>query len=433
MNDTEVVEAELTWTGESFESGIRIVIGEDGRIIRVGRLKRDPTRVLKGQALLPGFVNAHSHAFQRGLRGLGERFPSGAGSFWSWRDAMYGLVEQLGPEDFLAVTTQAFLEMRAAGITTVGEFHYFHHGPAAHDFGYDRLVLKAARAARIRLVLLVAYYRTGGVGQPLSHGQRRFETLSPEIYWQNFDSLSPLIGPGQSLGCVVHSVRAADREELKEIHTESVTRGLPFHIHVEEQREEIAQCRAAYGMNPMALLLSTVGRAERVTAVHCTHTHPDDQKAFLDAGGTICICPLTEANLGDGLPSLEGVPLDRICLGTDSNARIDPVEEMRWLEYGQRLRRESRGELRNGHGQVARTLFAVATAAGADSLGVEAGRIAQGLWADFAVIDLNSLALAGATPDTLLDALVFGADSNVVTATCVGGQWQSHRPLSVGR
>jgi cytosine/adenosine deaminase-related metal-dependent hydrolase len=115
-----------------------------------GRLKRDPTRVLKGQALLPGLVNAHSHAFQRGLRGLGERFPTGAGSFWSWREAMYGLVEQLGPEDFLAVTTQAFLEMRAAGITTVGEFHYFHHGPAVRDFGYDRLVLKAARAARIR-------------------------------------------------------------------------------------------------------------------------------------------------------------------------------------------------------------------------------------------------------------------------------------------
>lgn len=433
MTAPEVIEAELTWTGERFEPGIRIAVGDDGRIMRVGKLKRDPTRTLKGQALLPGFVNGHSHAFQRGLRGRGERFPDGAGSFWTWREAMYQLVEQLGPEEFLAVTTQAFLEMRAAGITTVGEFHYFHHGPAVRDFGYDRLVLKAARAARIRLVLLAAYYRTGGVGQPLGHGQRRFETSSPDVYWKNLDDLIPHLGAGQTVGAVVHSIRAADRSELKQIHAEAMRRGLPFHIHVEEQRQEIAECRAAYGMNPMRVLLETIGRADRVTAVHCTHTDPDDRQAFLDAGGAICLCPLTEANLGDGLSSLEGLPLGRISLGTDSNARIDPIEEMRWMEYGQRLRRESRGVLRNGDGQVARNLLLAATAAGAESLGVEAGRIAQGLWADFVVVDLNGMALAGATPDTLLDAIVFGADASVVAATCVGGAWQMHRALGVGR
>jgi formimidoylglutamate deiminase len=156
---------------------VSVVVGDDGRIVRVGRLNREPTRVLEGQALLPGFVNAHSHGFQRGLRGQGERFANGAGSFWSWREAMYGLVEQLGPEDFLNVTTQAFLEMRASGMTTVGEFHYFHHGPATKDFGYDRLVLKAARAAQIRLVLLVAYYRTGGVGKVAGTGPAAVRNL----------------------------------------------------------------------------------------------------------------------------------------------------------------------------------------------------------------------------------------------------------------
>jgi formimidoylglutamate deiminase len=427
VNAAEVIEAELTWTGKRFESGISVAIGEDGRIMRVGKLKREPTRLLEGRALIPGLVNGHSHAFQRGLRGKGERFGSGAGSFWSWREAMYGLVEQLGPEDFLAVTTQAFTEMRAAGITTVGEFHYFHHGPASKDFGYDRLVLKAARAAQIRLVLLATYYRTGGVGRPLGPGQRRFETPSPQRFWANMDALAEHLGPGQTLGGVVHSIRAADLDELAAVHAETMRRGLPFHIHVEEQRREITECMKAYGRPPMRVLLDTIGQAEHVTAVHCTHTDPDDRAAFIELGGRICVCPLTEANLGDGLPSLDGLPYDRVSLGTDSNARIDLVEEMRWLEYGQRLRREERGAVRDGEGHVARTLLTMATAGGADSLGVEAGRIAPGLWADFALLDLNSMALAGATQDTLLDAFVFGADAGVVTDTCVGGKWFTSR------
>lgn len=426
MNTAEVIAAELTWTGQKFEPGISVVVGDDGRIVRVGRLNREPTRVLEGQALLPGFVNAHSHAFQRGLRGQGERF-TGPGSFWTWREAMYALVEQLGPEDFLAVTTQAFLEMRAAGVTTVGEFHYFHHGPATKDFGYDRLVLKAARAAQIRLVLLVAYYRTGGVGKALGPGQRRFETTSPEAYWAAVDAIAPLLTAHQAMGAVVHSIRAADLAELKAVHREAMRRGFPFHIHVEEQRQEIEECLEAYGKTPMRALLDTVGGAEHITAVHCTHTRADDRAAFLAAGGRICLCPLTEANLGDGIAEIDGAHLDRLCLGTDSNARIDMVEEMRWLEYAQRLRRESRGALADGEGHVARGLLAAVTSGGAAALGVEAGAIRQGLWADFTVVDLNTLALAGATTDTLAEALVFGADASVITSTCVAGVWQHHR------
>lgn len=424
---TEVIEAELTWTGNRFESGVSVVVGDDGRIARVGRLNREATRILEGQALLPGFVNAHSHGFQRGLRGQAERYSSGAGSFWSWRDAMYALVEQLGPEDFLNVTTQAFLEMRAGGITTVGEFHYFHHGPATKDFGYDRLVLKAARAAQIRLVLLVAYYRTGGVGKPLGQGQRRFETSSPEAYWGAFDSIAKLLTPNQSMGAVVHSIRAADLDELKVMHAEAMRRGLPFHMHVEEQRQEVEESTTAYGRTPMRVLLDTIGQADHVTAVHCTHTTTEDREAFLAAGGRICLCPLTEANLGDGIAGLDGVALDRLCLGTDSNSRIDLVEEMRWLEYAQRLRREKRGALADGEGHVARNMLAAATSGGAAALGVEAGAIRQGLWADFTVVDLNAMELAGATPDTLAEALIFGADASVVTSTCVAGIWQHHR------
>jgi formiminoglutamate deiminase len=288
-------------------------------------------------------------------------------------------------------------------------------------------VLKAARAAQIRLVLLVAYYRTGGVGKALGPGQRRFETQSPETYWQAFDSIATLLTPHQTMGAVVHSIRAADLDELKLMHAEAMRRGLPFHMHVEEQRREIEEAREAYGKTPMRALLDTIGRAEHVTAVHCTHTSATDRAAFIEAGGRICLCPLTEANLGDGIATLDGVPLDRICLGTDSNARIDMMEEMRWLEYAQRLRRETRGALADAEGYVGRTLLGAATSGGAQSLGVDAGAIRQGFWADFAVVDLNTLTLAGATADSLAEALIVGADASVVTSTSVAGHWVHHR------
>lgn len=427
MNRSQIIEADLTWTGERFEPGIRVVVDESGRIIRVGRLKRDATLRLREQALIPGLVNAHSHAFQRGLRGQGERFPDGAGDFWTWRDAMYGLVQELEPRTFLALCTQAFTEMRTAGITTVGEFHYLHHAPDTHDFGYDRLIVRAARKAGVRLVLLVSYYRTGGIRQPLDPEQLRFETPDPATYWANMDALAEILRPEESLGAVVHSIRAASLEDLAAIHAESVRRRMVFHIHVEEQPREIDESRIIYGQTPMRMLLETIETAQNVTAIHCTHTAPADADALFTAGGRICLCPLTEANLGDGLPDLEHMPSERLSLGTDSNARIDLVEEMRWLEYGQRLRRRIRGALADPGGQPARAAFLAATEGGADALGLQVGRIAPGCWADFATIHLHSLGLAGSRPEFLLDALVFGAGADVVTATCVGGRWTTHR------
>ncbi|MEP7325233.1 MAG: amidohydrolase family protein, partial [Gemmatimonadota bacterium] len=171
-----ILEADRTWTGQQFESGIQIELDAAGRIARVGRLGLKPTTRLTGQALLPGMVNVHSHAFQRGLRGRGDRFPAGMGNFWSWREAMYRLVEELDPEPFKRISVQAFREMLAAGVTTVGEFHYFHHTRGTTDYAFDRLILEAAAEAGIRIKLLLTYYRTGGIGQPLAGGQLRFAT-----------------------------------------------------------------------------------------------------------------------------------------------------------------------------------------------------------------------------------------------------------------
>lgn len=426
----ELLEAELTWTGDRFERGIRLEIDGDGRIAAVGRPSTEPAtepiRRLPRRALLPGFVNAHSHAFQRALRGRGENFPDGAGSFWTWRRAMYELVEDLDEAAFSRWTVQAFREMRRAGITTVGEFHYLHHAGEL-DFRFDELVIEAAATAGIRLVLLEAYYRTGGIGKPLEGAQGRFATPSPQAYWRRMDQLAKATeSAGASLGAVVHSVRAADPDEIAEIAAEAAIRGLVLHLHLEEQRREIAEARTAWNTTPMGLLLDRVEVGPSLTAVHCTHTRPDELRAYLSRGGRVCVCPLTEADLGDGLPALAEAETDPACLalGTDSNLRISMLEEMRWLEHGQRLRGERRGVLRDARGDVAPALLEIATRGGAASLGIHSGRIEAGCWADLTAIDLEHPSLAGASAATLPAALVLGAGEETVAATCVGGVWR---------
>ena len=299
-----VIEAELTWMGRGFERGRQVAVAENGRIDSVGAPVGAPTHRLQRCALLPGFINAHSHAFQRGLRGHGERFPAGAGSFWTWREAMYGLVGSLDGPRLRALSVQAFGEMRDAGITTVGEFHYVHHA-REEDYAFDAVVLGAAAEVGIRMVLLQCFYATGAVGRPLEGAQRRFATPSVDRFVHQLDVLGSMLDARtQSLGAVAHSIRAAHPDQIRAVYDEARHRGLPFHIHVEEQRREIAECRAAYGRTPMAVILDCLEGRGDFTAVHCTHTSPTDMARFLAAGGRVCLCPLTEGNLGDGIPAL---------------------------------------------------------------------------------------------------------------------------------
>ena len=424
----EVVEADLTWTGEGFRSEIQVAIDPDGRIEAVGRLGRPVDRRLAGRALLPGLVSAHSHAFQRGLRGRGERFPEGAGSFWTWREAMYGLVESLDPGRFRTLCLQSFREMRDAGITTVGEFHYLHHAAGGEDYAFDRLVLEAAAEAGIRIALLSTCYQAGGLGRPLEALQRRFATPSNDTFWESVDRLAKDLDPSaQSLGVAAHSIRAVPLEEIVRLHQETTRRGLAFHMHVAEQSREVAECVERYGKPPLALLNEELAIDGRFTAIHCTCAEPDELERFIAAGGNVCLCPLTEANLGDGIldltPLLAGAADDRLSLGTDSNARISMVEEMRWLEYGQRLATRTRGVLTDRN-DVARALLKIATLGGARSLGIEAGEITPGRRADFAALDLEAPELAGLDEESLLAGWIFGAGNSVVAGTCVGGRWR---------
>lgn len=424
MKSGQIIEADLTWLDGAFYERIQIEITDSGRIGEVGELGGKDREQLKGVALIPGMISVHSHAFQRGLRGQGEGFPAGAGTFWTWRQAMYQLAASLDEDALYRWCTLAFGEMRRAGITTVGEFHYLHHASGNMDFAFDTIVMRAARDVGIRLVLLPVWYRTGGIGQPLEGTQLQFATPDMDSFLDHVESLAAALDPEiQHPGLAAHSIRAAAPEEIASLYAHAGERGWPFHIHLEEQRQEIEACRRAYGMTPMGVLLDRLPSVAGLTAVHCTHSAKAELARFLEAGGRVCLCPLTEANLGDGIADVPSMlPWNELLsLGTDSNARISMLEEMRLLEFGQRISRETRGVARDDDGQVARTLLNLATRGGAEALGIDAGRIETGAWADFALIDLNRPALEGWTTDTLLESWIFGGGDGTVAGTYVAG------------
>ncbi len=424
MSSRRVIQPELTWTGTSFEPGRQIVIEPGGTIAAVEAVSADAA-AWPGRAVLPGMVNAHSHAFQRGLRGSGELFPSGAGSFWSWRDSMYELVAAMDDTMLYDLSRRAFTEMLAAGITTVGEFHYLHHDSAGGGYALDEVVLRAAADSGIRIALLNVYYLAGGIDSPLQGAQQRFRTASCDEYWAQMDRLGDLLDQStQTLGVAAHSIRAVSMDDLAALHGEAQRRELVFHMHVEEQPAEIQACEAEYGDRPMAVLNERLNIDHRFCAVHCTHTTPDDLHGFLAAGGTVCVCPLTEANLGDGIP--DGPRIvgggGRVSLGTDSNLRISFVEEMRLLEYAQRLVTESRGVFVDASGRCAAALWQAATVNGARALGVNAGALQPGAAADLIALDLTAPTLAGWTPETLLDSFVFGSGAEAIAEVWVAGR-----------
>ncbi len=437
----QLVHADWVWSGDRLVPGSTIGIGSDGRIRSIGPSHDQVTLRLAGKALVPGFVSAHSHAFQRGLRGMTERFTQGQGGFFPWREAMYRLVEELTPERVYQLSKQCFTEMLHGGITAVGEFHYVRHlttegAPESEADRYvlDASVLAAARDVGIRLVLLDTCYMQGGFGKPLAGGQVRFRTRDEAEYWRRFDALAAACDPAtQSVAVTAHSVRAVPIETVVALHQESVRRKVVFHMHLEEVRQEIVDCVAVHGKHPAELLLERLALDERATFVHCTHTEPEHLKRLAATGATVCLCPLTEGNLGDGICDVPAI-VDhggRIAFGTDLNSRLAPTEELRWIEYVQRVRREVRGVALDPadakRGDNGASLLAIGTRHGAHSLGIEAGEIALGKWADFAIIDLNHPTMVGWSPESFASHLVFGTGTSAVCGTCVGGRWRIRR------
>lgn len=418
------VSAELIHVEGAFRRGLVLEVDGSGRIARISPGGRGDVH-LAGSALIPGFVNAHSHAFQRALRGR-SGIPGQGGDFWSWRDAMYELAAGLDPDGLYEISVQAFREMVAAGYTAVGEFHYLHADPEGRPYPDPNLlakrVIQAALDAGFRVTLLNGFYERGGFDEEeLAPAQRRFTHGDVPSFLENTERLASGFGgePRVRVGVAPHSVRAATPDSLRAIAEWNRETRRPLHIHLSEQRAEVEACRKTYGRPPIEHAASLGILGPQTTAVHCTHVATDGEVALLARSRTrVCICPTTEADLGDGLvPAADlvraGVPL---CLGSDSQARIDPFEEMRRLEQHERLRTGRRNLL------SASTLLAAATANGAQSLGIEAGVLRPGLWADFVAIDLEHRLLDGWEIDTLVEFIALAADPRVVRGVWVGGR-----------
>ena len=396
---------EWAWLGgEAATAGVLIELDGDGRIaaVRAGAAPPADAQRLRGLTI-PGLANAHSHVFQRALRGRAQ----GPGSFWSWRDQMIELAETVDPDGLLALARATFAEMALAGVTLVGEFHYLHHGPGGVPYAdpneLGRTVLAAAGEAGIRIVLLDACYLYGG--------SARFRDAGPEAWAERVSAL------GGAPGAAIHSVRAVDAEAAGVIARWAAERSAPLHAHVSEQPAENAETEEVHGLTPTALLDWAGALSERFTAIHATHVSEADIALLGGAGAHVCLCPTTERDLADGIGPARALADAgaRLALGSDSHAVIDLLEEARAVELDERLASGERGRHRTG------ALLGAATAGGYASLGLhDGGRIAPGALADLTTVALDSVRLAGTPP---LDGVVFCAGAADVRDVMVGGRW----------
>jgi formimidoylglutamate deiminase len=430
---------DFVYTGGRFESGVALLSDESGRITGLSRETERAGRVvrLKNRAALPGLVNAHSHAFQRVIRGRTERRTSGRDSFWTWREMMYSAAMRLTPEDIYDASRMAFLEMALGGIVAVGEFHYIHHAPDGSSYDEANLlakaVIRAARDVGLRIALLRVAYARSGYRTHVNEQQIRF--LEPEAgdYLRGVESLKRELAGTEPetawVGLAPHSVRAVPLEYLKEVaRFNEGEDALPLHMHVAEQPAEISSCLEEYGRTPLELLDGVNLLTPNFTGVHAIHITPEEALMLARVQASVCACPTTERNLGDGIiPAemlfAEGVP---ISLGTDSHAQIDILEDARELEYHLRLQKLERAVLApaddTDSSALARRLFDCASVNGARSIKAPSGKLEAGFPADFFTVDLNDPSIAGATPDDLLSCIVFGLGRAAVKDVFVGGK-----------
>jgi formiminoglutamate deiminase len=340
---------------------------------------------------------------------------------------MYRFALEMTPEDTEAVATLLYVEMLEQGYTRVGEFHYLHHDrngePYANPAEMAARIARAAEITGIGLTLLPSFYAHSSFGGAAPHpGQRRF-ICSIDQFAKLTDATRTAIRvlPGANVGIAPHSLRAVTPDELVAI--APLAEGGPVHIHAAEQTREVEECIAWSGRRPVEWLLEHAPVDQRWCLIHATHLTQIEMRSAIDTGTAVGLCPVTEANLGDGIPALGTVGPNALALGTDSNARISMLEEMRWLEYGQRLREQRRGVLLSGGRSPGPALLRVATEGGARALGIAGGRLAPGCPADLVALDLTLPELEDSPPEELLEALIVGADRSAVSAVCVGGRW----------
>jgi formiminoglutamate deiminase len=410
---------ELAWLGGPAPTeGVLLEIEDE----RIASLRSDVPAPADAQRLtgltLPGLANAHSHAFQRALRGRTHR---ATGSFWTWRRQMYELAGALDPDSMLALTRAAFAEMALAGITLVGEFHYLHHGPGGRPYAdpnaMGEAVIRAASEVGLRITLLDACYLHGGIDpHPV---QERFFDRDVEAWATRVGALTTRAANAR-VGAAIHSVRAVQPDYAALVARWAAERSLPLHAHVSEQPAENEATLELYGATPTALLHFDGALSDRFTAVHATHVSEPDIALLAQSGAYCCVCPTTERDLADGIGPARALKEAgcRLTFGTDSNALIEPFEEARAAELDERLASGVRGVL------TAADLLHAATAAGYASLGWQlGGAIREGALADLIRVDLDGVRLAGTPASESLDAVVFAGAAADVRDVIVGGRF----------
>jgi formiminoglutamate deiminase len=410
---------------DGWAANVAIQVGEAGviREVRAGA-ERVPDAVREAIAV-PGVANLHSHAFQRGMAGLAERAGSGPDSFWTWREVMYRFLDRLSPEDVEAIACQLYVEMLEAGFTCVGEFHYLHHDTDGSPYGdpaeMAERIVAAAAGTGIGLTLLPVLYHQGGFGaQPLTAGQQRFAMRPAQL----LDLVAGLRArhPGIVVGAAPHSLRAVTPESLAAV-AAALPDG-PLHIHAAEQTKEVEDCVAWSGRRPVRWLLDHAGIDGRWCLIHATHLDDTEVTDLAASGAVAGLCPVTEANLGDGI--FRGVDYRAAAgafgVGSDSHIRVDLADELRTLEYGQRLRDRRRNLLAPAGRSVGRTLLAAAAKGGAQALRQPMGAIVSGNRADIVTLDAEHPALVGKRGDDLVDGWLFAAGRSPVASVYAAGK-----------
>ena len=415
-----VIHAEAALLEAGWARDVRLEVGADGRIASVRSGDGTPGAEIRVGTLLPAPANVHSHAFQRAMAGRTERRSTGTDSFWTWRREMFRFLDLLTPEDVEAVAALVQMEMAEAGYGACVEFHYVHHAPGGMPYG-DRAemagrIVAAAGRTGLGLTLLPVLYRFGGCdGRPLGPGQVRFG-CDPEGFARLHEGSAAHLArlpPDAALGVAPHSLRAVAPDDLDRL---AATRG-PIHIHLAEQVAEVEEVRAALGARPVEWLLAHAPVDGRWCAIHCTQMEPAETEALGRSGAVAGLCPITESNLGDGI--FDGVRWlgagGRIAVGSDSNVRIALAEELRTLEYSQRLRDRSRAALAEPEGSTGRRLFEAVCRGGAQAAGRDCGSLAPGRWADLLALDGPAAALFPGEEDARLDAWIFAGGDGFVS------------------
>lgn len=423
--------AERALLPTGWANDVRFEVSPEGMLTRVSaNTDSDGAERMNGP-VVPGMPNLHSHAFQRAMAGLAEVAGNPNDSFWTWRDLMYRLVGQISPEQLGIIARQLYIEMLKGGFTSVAEFHYVHQDingkPYADSAELALRISEAASSVGIGLTLLpVLYSHSGFGGQAPNEGQRRF-IHSTDSYLNLQASLAPIIKtqPAQALGLCFHSLRAVTPQQIADVLYAS-DKDCPVHIHIAEQQKEVDDCLSWSGRRPLQWLYENVDVDQRWCLVHATHAEADEVTLMASSRAVAGLCLTTEANLGDGIfPAVNYIAQGgRWGVGSDSHVSLSVVEELRWLEYGQRLRDQRRNRMyRSDQPMVGRTLYDAALTGGAQAMGQTIGALEVGKRADWLVLDGNDPYLATATGDGILNRWLFAGGDRQVRDVMVNGRW----------